>query len=160
PPGSIFRLVAQPCKSLELIVNVTSFFFLSLMAFRQNADYLFFGLDGRFEVSLISNSSVFVPPSLGYTNNFLQGLRHVWFSVNPALLLSYFLSLSEQGLFTNFPLAYAACATELFIATYVVGRTVNTGHMTALVAAWVLPLLAFQYVGWNLIPNTFRAFPH
>ena len=44
------------------------------MAFRQNADYLFFGLDGRFEVSLISNSSVFVPPSLGYTNNFLQGL--------------------------------------------------------------------------------------
>src|SRR5262249_48620318 len=77
-----------------------------------------------------------------------------------AFLLSYFLSLSEQGLFTNFPLAYATCATELFIATYVVGRTVNTGHMTALVAAWVLPLLAFQYVGWNLIPNTFRAFPH
>ena len=29
PAGSIFRLVAQPCKSLELIVNVTSFFFLT-----------------------------------------------------------------------------------------------------------------------------------
>jgi hypothetical protein len=143
-----------------LAVNIGSFFVLSLVSFRHNAAYLFHGLDGRFEVSLITLNSLFVPPLLGYTNDFLHGLGNIWFTVNPRFIPSYFLSLSGPGEFTNFALAYAICATELFFATFMAARLTGTSRLVALVAAWLVPLLSFQYAGWNLIPTTFRAFPH
>src|SRR5262249_39552990 len=131
-----------------------------LFSFRAYAPLLFHGVDGRFEVSLLTLSSLFVPPQFGLTNDFFHGLGNVWFAVNPAFLPGYLLSLSAPGEMTNFALAYAVCATELFVATYIAGRLIGIHRMTALIAAWVVPLLSFQYAGWNLVPTTFRAFPH
>jgi hypothetical protein len=156
----------QPAESYErlggylLIVNLISFFVLSLTAFRGNERYLFYGLDGRFEVSLITLNSLFVPPLLGYTSDFFHGLGNVWFTINPRFIPGYLLSLSAPGEFTNFPLAYAVCATELFGATFLAGRLVSVPPLASLLAGWLLPLLCFQYAGWNLVPTTFRAFPH
>ena len=83
---SIARVVGHP-----LALNLMSFSLLSLLSFRQNAAYLFHGLDGRYEVSLIGLSDIFVPPLLGFSNDFIHGLGNVWFSVNPAFLPEYFL---------------------------------------------------------------------
>src|SRR5215216_5523202 len=149
------RLLTHP-----LLINLISFFLLSLLAFRENSHFLFYGHDGRFEVSLITQISLFVPPLLGYTNDFIHGLGNIWFTVNPWFIPAYFVSLSEPGIFTMFPLAYAICAAELFIATYFVARVSGLSRTTALIAAWVLALLSFQYVGWNKIPTTFRGFAH
>src|SRR6266511_6435061 len=88
-----------------------SFFVRSLLAFRDNSRYLFYGLDGRFEVSVITQITLFAPPLAAYANDFIHGLGNVWFTVNPWFTPAYFLSLSEPGVFTNFPLAYAICAT-------------------------------------------------
>lgn len=143
-----------------LAINTISFFILSLLAFRQNSHYLFHGLDGRFEVSLLTQSALFVPPILGLTNDFIHGLGNVWFPLNAALIPAYVLAQGEPGQFTNFALAYAICATELFLATYVAGRAAGCSRTIALAAGWILALLVFQYVGWNKIPSTFRAFPH
>jgi hypothetical protein len=149
------RLLAHP-----LLVNLLSFFFLSLLAFRDNSRLLFHGLDGRFEVSVITQLSLFSPPLLAYSNDFIHGLGNVWFTVNPWFIPAYFLSLSEPGVFTNFALAYAICAAELFAGTYLLARLIGMPRIVGLLAAWALTLLAFQYAGWNKIPNTFRAFPH
>jgi len=126
-----------------------SVFLLSLLAFRGNSRFLFYGLDGRFEVSVITQISLFAPPLLAYTNDFIHGLGNVWFTVNPWFIPAYFLSLSEPGVFTNFALAYAICAAELFVGTYLAARLVGMSRAVALIAAWTLTLLAFQYVGWR-----------
>jgi hypothetical protein len=152
---TVLRLLRHP-----LTPSLPSIFVLSLLSFRHNAPYLFYGLDGRYEVSLIASSSILVPPLLGYTGDFLHGLGNVWFSVNPRFIPAYFLSLSGPGDFSDFPLTYAICATELFLATFAAGRLLCAPRFAALVAAWMVPLLTFQYVDWNLIPSTFRAFPH
>src|SRR5262245_4630590 len=148
-------LLAHP-----LVINAVSFFILSLFAFQHNSQYLFYGGDGRFEISLLTQSALFVPPMLGLTNDFIHGLGNVWFPLHAALVPGYVLAQSEPGQFTNFALAYAICATELFLATYVAARTAGCSRAIALVSGWILALLVFQYVGWNKIPSTFRAFPH
>ena len=149
------KLLAHP-----LTINVISFFLLSLTAFRHNSLYLFHGLDGRFEVSLVTQSALFVPPILGLTNDFIHGLGNVWFPLNAMLIPGYMLAQSTPGEFTNFALTYAICATELFVATYLAARLAGCSTAVALFASWLLALLVFQYVGWNKIPSTFRAFPH
>lgn len=151
----LLGLLAHP-----LFVNLVSFFLLSIVSFRQNAPYLFHGFDGRFEVTLIGQGTRFVPPMAGFTNDFLHGLGNVWFTVNAWFIPEYFLSLTTPGDFTDFPLAYTISATELFVGTYALGRILAAPRLTTLAAAWAVSLLSFQYAGWNLVPVTFRAFPH
>jgi len=153
------RTLSEPAVH-PLAINLVSFFMLSLVAFRDNTAYLFYAYDGQFEVSLITLSSLFVPPQIGLTNDFLHGLGNVWFAINPQLFPEYFLSLSSVGEFTNFALAYAISATELFAGTFLLGRIIGVSRPAALIAGWVITLLTFQFVGWHLIPNTFRFFPH
>jgi hypothetical protein len=143
-----------------LLISGGSFFVLSLLAFRHFAKFLFFGFDGRFEISFIAQQTEFSPPTLGFGADVIHGLGNMWFAVNPWFIPGYFFALDEPGTFTNFPLAYAWCATELFIATFVLGRLLGVPSLVAAAAAWLAPLLAFQYTGWNLVPTTFRGFPH
>lgn len=147
------------CKR-ALTLNAISLFFLSLIAFRNNSELLFYGFDGRFEVSLIAQGSLFAPELVSYSGDFIHGLGNVWFTVKPSLLPEYFLSLSENGVFTNFPLAYAICATELFFLINLASRMAGCSRAVGLISAWLLPLLVFQYFGWNKVPSTFHAFPH
>jgi hypothetical protein len=144
----------------SLALNVISIFVLSLSAFRANAPYLFYGLDGRFEISIISQATLFTRPMLAFANDFIHGLGNVWFPVNPWLIPAYVLSLTAPGDFNNFPLAYAICATVLFVATYLTARIAACPRIAALAGAWLVVLVSFQFVGWNLIPTTSRAFPH
>lgn len=143
-----------------LTLNLLSFFVLSLLAFRKNNSYLFFGLDGQFEVSLIALGSSFTVPEFGYTNDFIHGLGNIWFTVNPWFILEYFLSLSGDGSFNDFPLAYTLSASELFLAIFLTGRLIGVDRYASLVAAWLVPLLTFQYAGWSLIGSTYSGFPH
>jgi len=152
---SLTRLALHP-----FAINLASFFILSLVAFRGNAPYLFYAYDGQFEVSLVILDSLFVPPQIGLTNNYVQGLGNVWFAISPKIFLEYFLSLSRAGEFTNFALAYAVSATELFAGSFLLARMIGVSRPAALIAAWALPLLTFQFVGWPLIWNIFRYFPH
>jgi hypothetical protein len=123
------RVVLQP-----FLFNAVSFFALSLFAFRHNAKLLFFGFDGRFEISWIAQQTAFVRPMLGFSGDFLHGLGNVWFAVNPWLIPGYVFALNAPGDLTNFPLAYAWCATELFAATYVLGRLISIPVLAALAA--------------------------
>lgn len=143
-----------------LFINGTSCFLLSLIAFRMNSPYLFYGTDGRFEVTLITQSSLFTPVLLGYTNSFIHSLGNIWFVFNPHVIPEYFLALSEKGIFTNFALSYAIAAVELFIGTYACARMAQVPQIAALLAAWIAPLLTFRYVQFGEIPSTFGAFPH
>jgi len=152
---SIRTLFVHPC-----FVNSISFFFLSLVAFRENLPYLFYAYDGQFEVSLITTQSLFAPINAGLAGDFIHGLGNVEFAFKPSLFLEYLLPLSRPGDFSNFPLCYDISATELFLITFLLGRVVGVPRLTALAAAWLLPLLTFQYVGFHLIANTFRFFPH
>src|SRR5262245_16807324 len=135
-----------------LALNVVSIFVLCLGAFRANASYLFYGLDGRFEVSIISQATLFTYPTLGFTNDFIHGLGNIWFPINPWLIPAYVLSLTAPGDFSNFPLAYAICATELFIGTYLTARIATCPRIAGLAGAWLIVLLCFPFVGRSLLP--------
>jgi hypothetical protein len=45
-----------------LVINAVSFFILSRFAFQHNSQYLFHGLDRRFEISLLTQSAAARPP--------------------------------------------------------------------------------------------------
>lgn len=140
-------------------LSLISFFILSLICFRRNEVYLFYGLDGRYEVSLIASAWMFFPPLLGLTGDFIHGLGNVAFPVNPWFLPEYLFS-AQNADFNNFALSYTISATELFLGTFICGRIIGAPRLASLVAAWIVPLLTLQYAGWGLIPSTFRAFPH
>lgn len=150
----ILNLLCHP-----LAINLFSFFLLSLVAFRANSGYLFHGLDGRCTVSLISTESIFLPPMLGFSNDFIEGLGNIWFPINFWVIPAYFFSVSSPGVFANFPLAYAISATGLFLATYLAGCLAGVGRTVALAAAWLVCLLCFQYAGWPLVPSVLRVAP-
>src|SRR5262245_33429566 len=153
--AAIHRFAAHPFS-----INIVSFFILSFVAFRNNTSWLFYAYDGQFEVSLITVGSLFAPLRAGLTNDFFHGIGNVWFAVQPQLFPEYFFSLSRAGKFTNFALAYTISATQLFAGTYLIARLLGITGAAALIAAWIVPLLTFQFVGWHLIANTFRFFPH
>ena len=156
---STLRVWSQPFSN-PLLLNSISFFLLSLIAFRANSAYLFYGSDGRYEITLLTESTRFVPLILSYTNNFIQSLGNIWFAFNPRFIPSYILSISQDGVFTNFALSFAISAVELFLATYLSARLAGGSRIAALAAAWLLPLVTYRYVQWGLIPTTFSSFPH
>ena len=141
-------------------VNFVIFFLLSLITFRRNHDFLYFGDDGKFEVTLIEQFPVFVPPLIGFTSDMLRGLGNVFFPVNPYWIPAYFLPVSWQGEYSNFALTYALCAGELFVATYVATRLVQLPSLVGILAAWLVPLVIMPYFGFGLISHTAAAFPH
>ena len=160
PLGDGVAVNTRSVLTHPLTINLISFFLLSFIAFRHNSLYLFYGYDGKLEVSLLTLGFRFTPPIFGLTNDFIHGLGNVSFAINPWFIPSYLISASAPGGFVNYALPYAICATDLFIATYLAARMADCSRFAALGAAWLLPLLVFQYAGGNLIPNTFRAFPH
>ena len=133
---------------------------LSLSVFRRNNDFLFFGEDGKFEVTLIEQFPRFVPALIGFTSDMLGGLGNVYFPVNPYWIPGYFLPLSWQGEYSNFALTYSLCASEVFVATYLTTRLLRLPIIVGLIAAWVVPLVIMPYFGFGLIPHTAAAFPH
>ena len=76
-------------RLVPFAINLVSFFVLSLVAFRDNAPYLFYAYDGQFEATLIALDRLFVPLQIGLTSNFLQGLGNVWFTMNAKLFPEY-----------------------------------------------------------------------
>jgi hypothetical protein len=143
-----------------LTTNLVVFFVLSLIVFRRNNDFLFYGADGKFEVTLIEQFPHFAPPLIGFTGDFLRGLGNVTFQVNPYWIPAYFLAMSWMGEYSNFALTYAVCAAELFIATYLTARLLDLPPIVGVVAAWLVPLIIMPYFGFGLIPHTAAAFPH
>ncbi len=140
--------------------NLLAFFLLSLIIFRRNNDFLFFGDDGKFEVTLIEQFPRFVPPLIGFTGDILRGLWNVSFPVNPYWIPAYFLAMSWQGEYSNFALSYALCSSEIFVATYVSARLLYLPSVVAVLGAWLAPLVIMPYFGFGLIPHTAAAFPH
>jgi hypothetical protein len=120
--------------------NLIIFFLLSLIVFRCNAEFLFYGGDGTFEASLLAQFPVFIPPLFGFTSDVLCGLGNVIFAVNPYWIPAYFLPLSWQGDYSNFALTYAICASEIFAAIYLTARLLQLPQMVGVASAWLAPL--------------------
>jgi hypothetical protein len=76
--------------------NLIIFFLLSLIVFRCNAEFLFYGGDGTLEASLIAQFPVFIPPLFGFTSDVLRGLGNAIFAVNPYWIPAYFLPLADS----------------------------------------------------------------
>lgn len=150
--------IAAACHPLT--ANLVTFFVLSLIIFRRNNDFLFYGDDGKFEVTLIEQFPKFVPPLIGYTSDMLRGLGNVFFPVNPYWIPAYFIPVAWQGEYANFALTYSICATEVFVATYLTARLLALPVIVGIIAAWLVPLVIMPYFGFGLIPHTAAAFPH
>jgi hypothetical protein len=158
-PLSQWRLgIAAACHPLT--VNLITFFLLSLIIFRRNNDFLFYGDDGKFEVTLIEQFPAFAPPLIGFTADMLRGLGNVFFPVNPYWIPAYFMPLLWQGEYSNFALTYSLCAGEVFVATYLTTRLLQLPLIVGIIAAWLVPLVIMPYFGFGLIPHTAAAFPH
>jgi hypothetical protein len=152
---SFIAIVCHP-----LVVNLAVFFVLSFVIFRRNSEFLFYGSDGRFEVTLIEQFRHFAPPVIGLTSDALRGLGNVTFPVNPYWVPGYILPILLSGHFSNFVLCYTICVSEIFIATYFTCRLIQLPPLAGIAGAWLAPLVIMPYFGFGLIPTTAAAFPH
>ncbi len=160
PVSAFGRQTVAAASCHPFTVNLAVFFTLSLIVFRRNAEFLFYGGDGTFEASLIEQFPAFAPPLIGFTSDILRGLGNVVFTVNPYWIPAYFLPLSWQGAYTNFALTYAICATEIFTAIYLTARMVQLPQLVGIAGGWLAPLIVMPYFGFGLIPHSSAAFPH
>ena len=171
PIVELARLPATPINPFQsrlpisflihpFFIHLIVFFALSLTAFHRNNDFLFFGTDGRFEVTLIQQFSHFAPSRLGFTSDILRGLGNVVFPVNPHWIPSYILGITGQHGHPNFALTYAVASSELFVATFLIARLIQLPPVIGIASAWIVPLVTMPYSGFGLIPHTVAAFPH
>src|SRR5215831_12731008 len=106
-------------------LNLAVLFLLSLVVFGCNSEFLFYGTDGKFEVTLIEQFPRFARPLIGFTSDALRGLGNVVFPVNPYWIPAYFAPFFWTGQYPNFALTYAICACELMIATYLAAQVMQ-----------------------------------
>ncbi len=136
---------------LVFLLNFVSFVAFAVVAFRFNEHWLFHGLDGSYIMQLVRQHYAWDDPSLGYANNFLQGLGDISFALNPGLIPGYHFGAIFNGGEINPVASYAIFASELFVSTYLLALFLRLGPVTASVAAWGLPLAALPILGFGRV---------
>jgi len=130
-----------------LVINLLSFVVLSALAFSNNQEYLFYGLDGNYMRSLAKDQVTWKGLEFGFGNNFFQSMGNVWFPLNEALLPGFRLAaLWHRGVIDPV-VAYVIFSIELFVVSYLIARRVGMDWAVSLFTAWVLPLVCLPYVG-------------
>jgi hypothetical protein len=162
-PSTPSRIHWKAIRSVSLhplTVNFVVFFVLSFIVFRRNNEFLFYGIDGRFETTLIQQFFQFSPSLFGFAGDALRGLGNMAFPVNPYWIPGYILAITWPNEYWNFALTYAINSSELFIAAYVIARLIQLPSLVGILAAWITPLVIMPYFGFGLVPHTAAAFPH
>jgi hypothetical protein len=166
PQRSVGAMAVTTLQS-EHFVRGSIFFFhvlafagLARLAFSVHSTQLFDFLDGAYYLVMARQQWEWLPLQLGLTNNFFQSIGNVWFPVNTRLLPAFLLSSSATTGETDRVLAYVVFALELFLATFALGWSLRIGFSTALLAAWLLPVLALPFFATSVIDVVLRLAPN
>jgi hypothetical protein len=145
-------------RSYVLCVSINFICFIGVMylSFFRNRGHIFAGLDGSYVLTIVRDQPVWALRGIGFSANLLQGLGDIWFPMNAQMLPGYLIPTQLLGIEAiadaKFQaLSYTVFASELFLASGIVGRTVGLGRATSLLGAWLAPVLLFPVTGVPLI---------
>lgn len=155
------RLLRRALVAGLVFLNVLSFILLARAGLSYWHEALFYGLDGSLEASVIAQS-VAAHPALGFANDVLRGLGNIQYPINAALIPAYrFAFAGWDGSSAPFVLTFTICATELFVAIFLLGISFRFPAVVSLMAAWAVSLVTWQIISYPpLIANTWRGLPN
>lgn len=156
--NNIFK-VKFDSNILLIFFNIVSFLIIFYILFTKNNYFLFFGLDGSYMLSISKQQFASLPLQFGLDNNLLQGIGNIWFPLNTKLLPG-FISLQLFPANIAIPSAYTIFAFELFVATLIAGNTCRLSWSTSVLAAWILPFIAFPVFGFPILYEIMMLVPN
>ncbi len=134
-----------------LLVHFISFAALGSVAFHMNRLALLRLDDGNYIRILMDQRFVWDLPTLGFSSEMLQSLGNIEHHVNPYLIPELLLPALLGGWKVHPAETYTLLAATMFLAVYLVSRTLGFRTGSALLAAWAMPLLMFPFFGDGLI---------
>jgi hypothetical protein len=144
-----------------LAANIVAFAVFAFIAFRRNADGLFFSFDGTYRLIDMSHQLDTRRPLLAFSNDFLQSIGNIQLLENARLLLFYWPLHWLSDVQLAKAAVYVAVALLAFIATYGLARLLTRDRLVALMAAWILGVLVtpmvpipFFYPILNVAPSS------
>jgi hypothetical protein len=133
-------------QALALLANLLAFTACAALAYYRNIDGLFHGFDGMYMLVETLNRPATVQPAFAFSNDFLQSIGNIQLLQNP-LLQFYFWPV---GWFDDLKVAkvvvYLLIAVMMFASVYSLARLLSQGRLTALVAGWVVGIVATPVV--------------
>ena len=127
-----------------LLAHILSFATLSLVAFHLNAPVAFFRFDGIFLLTSVVNQERWMAPFGTFSMNPLEGNAGLWFPTAMHLIPGFAIG----SLFGNSwlpTISFTWFATEFFVTTLILGRSIGIPWRTSAVGAWILALGLFPY---------------
>src|SRR5260221_6584837 len=156
------RLSARGRQSWLVIVNITSFVVLCLVAFSKQVPVVMYRYDGTVLLNAAKNQRQWMGNGFDFTMNFLEGNGGLWWAqintlFDPAFILSAFLAADD----TQVPVfAFTIYATEFFIATILLGYCLGLRFSVVLGSAWLGSLVAFPFFVPTLGTDLLWGNPH
>jgi hypothetical protein len=150
---------------LCVLFNLICFAGVMYISFFRNRGHIFAGLDGSYILTLVKGQAMWAPLGLGFSANPLQSLGNIWFALNTQLFPAYvvpiqFFGIEAIGDAKFHALSYTIFASELFLATLLVGRAVGFGGTASILGAWFAPLLLFPLLGRPRLYPILGVSPH
>lgn len=142
--GEAASIATAPAPAI--LVNLLVFAACAALAFYRNVDGLFHGFDGIYMLVEILNRTAAVQPTFAFSNDFLQSIGNIQLLQNP-LLQFYFWPI---GWLANLKAAkvavYLLIAGLVFVSAYGLTRLLSQSRLTALVAGWIVGIVATPVV--------------
>jgi hypothetical protein len=139
-----------------LVIYFIAFLGFSVFAFSHNYANLAFGVDGAASFLQAMHGWKWAPADLGFGPDPFEGLSDVWSGENAYLVPAHALYKLIFGPPSEFvpcyPItAYTIFASETFLATLALARSLGMSWSVGAIAAWILPLLVYPYFVYPLL---------
>jgi hypothetical protein len=138
---------------------------LAFTVFHRNAGNMFVGLDGTYMLTLVARQFDWLPPAIGFAGDPFRGLGDMSFALNARLLPGYFIPALVFGGANVAHVAFQALAAtifavEIFVAVYVLGRSLQYDRLDSSLAPWLLVPFIFPFFAATRIYPIIPLIPH
>ncbi len=129
----------------HLSLHVLGLMMCSLVVFSNNSVLLFCDLDGSYMKTVVRHQHDWVNSGLSLPANPFQGLGNVFFPINSYLLPGHLLSSAFFAGEMEPIACYTIISVELFLALFLLWRSLRIRLDLALTASWVTTLLVMPF---------------
>ena len=143
-----------------MLLHFAAFLACAWIAFRRNANGLFFHYDGALSLVEAKNQFLYSSGGLNLSNNFMAGLGNIQFGVNSRLVFYYW----PISFIADFQLAkvasYLVMAACMFIAAYSLSFRISANRQASILTGWLLPVVTMPFVPRPFFYEILSVGPH
>jgi hypothetical protein len=139
-------LPAIAAGQMALPVNLVVFAVAAILAFMRNLNGVFHSFDGLYMFIEVLNRAAPVQPLLAFSNDLLQSIGNIQLLQNPRLQFYFWPIVWIADRDVSRVAVYLLVALIVFLSAYGLARLLSQSRLTALVAGWVVGVIATAFV--------------